>query len=175
MALGTLSLEGTDLAVTAEQAAELLPLWKAVDSLSTSDTVTTVEMNAVYQQIQGIMTDEQLDAIQSMDLTSQDMTELANQYGVILIEAGSMAPTSEQPVILETNPSYGQPIEGFPVEAVSGGDPGGMAPPIDSAPPDAGTQSSTQVTSQSSSQGSPGGSSILYQAVVDLLKELVAA
>jgi len=50
LALGTLSLEDTAQAVTAEQAAELLPLWKAVHSLNASDNVTTLEMNAVYSK-----------------------------------------------------------------------------------------------------------------------------
>ena len=36
LALGTLKLEDTDLAVTSDQAAELLPLWQVFDSLSNS-------------------------------------------------------------------------------------------------------------------------------------------
>ena len=52
LAIGTLKLEGTELAVSAEEARELLPLWKAVKSLSTSDTISSDEIQALYQNSQ---------------------------------------------------------------------------------------------------------------------------
>jgi len=82
LAIGTLKLEGTDLAVTAKEAIDLLPLWKAVKSLSASDTAAPAEIQALYKQIEGVMTSEQTQAIQKMTWTQDDMQALITQYGV---------------------------------------------------------------------------------------------
>lgn len=52
LAIGILKMEGTDLAITPDQAKTLLPLWKAVKTLSTSATTSPDELNAVYRQIE---------------------------------------------------------------------------------------------------------------------------
>jgi hypothetical protein len=78
LAAGIISLEGTGQAVTAAQAAELLPLWQAVKSLSTSDTVSSAEMAAVYDQILSVLTSDQVQAITS--LTSSDSAAILSQY-----------------------------------------------------------------------------------------------
>ena len=44
LAIGTLLLEETAYAVTAEKAAELLPLWQAAQTLSDSGSAARVEM-----------------------------------------------------------------------------------------------------------------------------------
>ena|GEM_PF-1026551 len=82
LAIGTLKLESTDLAVTAKEANDLLPLWKAVKSLSASDTAAPAEIQALYKQIEGVMTSEQTQAIQKMTWTQDDMQALMTQYGV---------------------------------------------------------------------------------------------
>jgi hypothetical protein len=82
LAIGTLKLEGTDLAVTAEEATTLLPLWKAVKSLSSSDTTAPEELTALYQQIQDSMTKEQVQAIEDMQLTQDDMNTLMQDLGI---------------------------------------------------------------------------------------------
>jgi hypothetical protein len=74
LALGTLQLEDGELAVTEEQAAELLPLWQALQSLSNSDTTAQVELDAVVKQIQGAMTAEQVATIAALKLTGDDLT-----------------------------------------------------------------------------------------------------
>jgi hypothetical protein len=81
--LGTLKLDGTDLEVSADQASELLTLWKAYKSLSTSDTTAQEELDAVISQIQDTMTTEQLDAIQAMDLQQGDMASIMEELGII--------------------------------------------------------------------------------------------
>src|SRR5664279_4355891 len=43
-AIGTLKLQGTALAVTKDQATTLIPLWKAMLSLSTSNTTAPAEI-----------------------------------------------------------------------------------------------------------------------------------
>jgi hypothetical protein len=82
LAIGTLKLEGTDLAVDAKEAADLLPLWKAVNTLRTSQTISTKEMDALYSQIEGAMTPEQVKEIEGMSLTSEDIQQMMADLGV---------------------------------------------------------------------------------------------
>ncbi len=82
LSMGTFLLEDTDLAVTPEQAAELLPLWKAVLSLSESDTAAQAEIDALYDQIEGTMTAEQVQAIAEMNPTQEDIAALMESLGL---------------------------------------------------------------------------------------------
>jgi hypothetical protein len=81
LALGTLKLEGTNLVVTKEEASELLTLWQAYQSLSNSDTTSQVELDALVEQIQGVMTSDQLQAIEAMKLTDQIVSEEVQSLG----------------------------------------------------------------------------------------------
>ena len=76
LALGTVQLEETEQAVSETQAAELLPLWQAYQTLSQSDTTAAVELEALAGQIQRAMTAEQVQAIAGMDLTADTLTEM---------------------------------------------------------------------------------------------------
>ena len=89
LAVGTLRLEGTDQAVTTEQATQLLPLWQAYRTLSASDTAAQVELEAVIQQIQGTLTPEQTQAIELMQLTRQSMSEVLQALGLNLESEGT--------------------------------------------------------------------------------------
>ena len=80
--LGTFLLEGTDLAVSEAQAAELLPLWKAVRSLSASDTAAQAELDAVLNQIQSAMTADQIQAIANTELAPDGMRALFQELGI---------------------------------------------------------------------------------------------
>lgn len=82
LAIGILKLEGTDQAVTAKQAADLLPLWKAVKSMGVSSTTAPAEMQAVYTQIQQTLTPQQVQAIKDLNLSQTDMSALMQKYGV---------------------------------------------------------------------------------------------
>ncbi|NMC79727.1 MAG: hypothetical protein GYA59_10240, partial [Chloroflexi bacterium] len=82
LALGTFQLEDTDLAVTAQQAKDLLPLWKAVRSLSTSQTTSQEEIQALYQQIQETMTPEQVQAIDAMKFDQETISALMQKLGI---------------------------------------------------------------------------------------------
>ncbi len=79
--VGTFRLEDTDLAVTADQAKTLLPLWEMLQSLSSSSTAATEEIDAVVNQIKSTMTSEQMDEITSLNLTQQDVMALMGQNG----------------------------------------------------------------------------------------------
>ena len=82
LAIGTLKLEGTDNAVTSDQAAELLPLWQVYSNLSSKDTAAPEEVTALTEQIQGTMTQAQLQAIDNMNLTGQDIFATMQELGL---------------------------------------------------------------------------------------------
>jgi hypothetical protein len=84
LSVGTLMLEETSQAVTAEQAQELLPLWQMLRALQQSDTAAQVEIEAVLRQIQAAMTPEQLAAIKGMDLTLASMRTMTQELGLSL-------------------------------------------------------------------------------------------
>jgi hypothetical protein len=83
LALGTLQLEDTDLAIDETLAAELLPFWRAVQSLGNSDTAAEAEVQAVINQIQDTMAPEQIAAITGMQLTEESLSSM--------IEDGTLA------------------------------------------------------------------------------------
>jgi hypothetical protein len=148
LAIGTLKLEDTDLAVTAEQARDLLPLWKAVKALSSSETVSQDEVNAVYTQIQEAMTEEQIAAIKEMSINPEDMQALMQEFGIEMeMPQGGNTPkemTEEQLATLQAQrsamrqqgqgrrqgggmPGGGMPGGGdMPPGGMEGGMPGGM-------------------------------------------------
>jgi hypothetical protein len=73
LAFGTLQLENTDLAVTADQAETLLPYWRVLQSLNQSDNTAEAEVNAVVKQIQEAMSGDQISAIAAMQLTQEKL------------------------------------------------------------------------------------------------------
>jgi len=85
LAVGTLKLEGSDNAVTPQQAAKLLPLWTLIQGGTlTSDA----ETNAVVKQIEGQMTETQLAAIDALGLTLEDMTTWMQEQGIEMAAPG---------------------------------------------------------------------------------------
>jgi hypothetical protein len=80
--LGTLKLDGTDQAVTPEQAKELLPLWQVYQEISTSDTAAQAEIDALEKQIEETMTSAQMKAINAMNLTPQDTFTVMQEMGI---------------------------------------------------------------------------------------------
>jgi hypothetical protein len=69
LALGTILLEETENAVTPEQAATLFPLWQSLQE----SAMTQAEVNAVLEQIEETMGQEQLASIAGMQLTQGDL------------------------------------------------------------------------------------------------------
>lgn len=82
LTLGTLKLEETNLAIDADQAAELLTLWQAIRSLSSSDITAEGEIEAIVNQIQETMSSAQLEAIAAMELTQEGIFELTEELGI---------------------------------------------------------------------------------------------
>ena len=127
LALGTFLLEETDNSVNPAQAAELLPLWKAARSLSQSETVAEAELNAVFNQIQTTMTSEQLAAITDMQLTGEDMAQVAEEIGLSFGFGagggfGNLTPEQQATAQAARESGQGSPGDGF----LRGGNPGGQ-------------------------------------------------
>jgi hypothetical protein len=77
--LGTLLLEETEYVVTPEQASDLLPLWQALQG---GGVTIQAEVNAVLKQIEGKMTQKQLQTIAAMQLTQDDLQAWMEKQGM---------------------------------------------------------------------------------------------
>jgi hypothetical protein len=157
LALGTLMLDEKDLPVDAAQAVELLPLWKAARSLNSSDTTAAAEVSGLLKQIQGSLTSEQLKAIQTMDLSPQNLPASIQQLGIQTGFTGQLANGGTPPSSTGNGGGSGGPPGDF------GGMPGG---PGGGGPPSAQT---TQVASGAEST-SLGVSTALLEEVIKYLQ-----
>jgi hypothetical protein len=88
--VGIFKLDGTDQAVTAEQAKELLPLWQVYQDLLTSDTAAQEEIDALVEQAQETMTAEQMQAITVMNLTQKDVMSVMQEQGLGVSQRSNM-------------------------------------------------------------------------------------
>jgi hypothetical protein len=112
--VGPLKLEETDQAVTADEAAQLLPLWQAYRSLSNSQTAAEAEVDGLVKQIEATMNSTQLSTIDAMNLTNNDLLQLMQSMG------GPQGTPNPQAT----------PGAGFPSGNIAGGNfPQGMEPP----------------------------------------------
>jgi hypothetical protein len=177
--LGTLMLEGTDNAVTAEQAAQLLPMWQMMKELESSDTAATQEKGGLIEQIQETMTKEQIQAIAAMKLTQSDAFAYMQKAGLM-----------QRPKQSGTPAASGSTSGNFPADA--GGAPpagftGGGDMPAGGGGPNgrtgAGTSGGANLTSEQiatmearrASGGTGGNSSVLLDALITLLGTKQAA
>jgi hypothetical protein len=81
--LGTLKLDGTAQAVTAEQAQELVIYWQVYQEISQSDTAAQEEISGLLTQIEGTMTTEQMQAIDTLGLTQRDVMTVMQEKGLM--------------------------------------------------------------------------------------------
>jgi len=88
LALGTLALNEGELAVSAEQAQALIPLWQALRSTQQAGGTAQAEVSALLTQIESAMTPEQLQAIAAMKLTQPAMQEWAAANGITMGSGG---------------------------------------------------------------------------------------
>lgn len=167
LALGTFKLEQTDNAVSAAQAGELLPLWKAVRSLGRSETAASQETQAVLRQIQQTMTHEQLDAIAAMQLSYQDIAALGRELGLNLggVRPGNLSPEAQ--ATRQSARQNGQGGGGF------GGGPGGFP---GGGPPDGGFSPEARQTAMAERGGSLSRSGLgVPEALLDALIKFLQA
>ena len=177
--IGTLKLEDTNQSVTAEQAAELLPLWQTMLVLSESDTAAQQETEALTAQIQETMTAEQRQAITDMNLTREDMMSIMQEQGLAM-GGGPAGGQNTNPQGRDPNgggfgpggfPDGAPPQGGFPGGGPGGGGPGGGGGQGSDLTPD-------QIATAQASRQQGGGSlvpPILINAVIEYLQEKVGA
>lgn len=127
LAAGTLSLEGGNLAISAEQAAALLPLWQAYRALSLSDTTAPAELEALTNQIIATMTSAQIDAINGMQLKQADLGTLMDKLGLRPALAADATPGAQ----FGQGEGFRQEFAGGPPDGAPGAGgqrfPGGLA------------------------------------------------
>jgi len=113
LGFGTLLLEQGENAV-----AQLLPLWKAARSLGESETVAEAEMEAIFNQIEELMTSEQISAITDFQLTGEAMAQLVEDLGVSLgfgeDRFANMTPEQQATAQAARESGEGFPGGGFP-------------------------------------------------------------
>jgi hypothetical protein len=107
LAAGMLKLDGTSNAVTAQQAAQLLPLWQSLQQIQSTPVAPSTpqaqgtgtpggrfnsammqQMNAQIVLIQNAMTPAQIQAITAMNLSMQDIFTVFQQNGITMMGPG---------------------------------------------------------------------------------------
>ena len=88
LALGTLQLDGTANAITADQAKTLLTLWQALRGTTQSGASAQAEVSALLGQIEGALTADQLTAIKALKLTQTSFQQWAAANGITLGSGG---------------------------------------------------------------------------------------
>jgi hypothetical protein len=164
LVVGTFKLEGTDQAITAEQAKTLLPLWQTLQSLSTSSTSATEEINALVDQIKSAMTTQQVDKITALKLTPQDMMTVMADAGLNFIRGASGTPNAtpgaDQQFVMGAGPADGGGGPSFNnngggTTRGSGG-PSGSMPSGGGAPPSGGANGFVIQGDPNGANGAPG-------------------
>ncbi len=107
--IGIIKLEGTDEAIDTETAENLLPLFKALKTLSTNSNTSVAEMTALNRQIKNTLTADQLTAIESLKITSADVNKLLQENGLTSTTSSSSTSNSSGN---RNNGSFGGPPDG---------------------------------------------------------------
>ncbi len=168
LAIGILKMEGTPQAITAQQASSMLPLWQAVKSLSASNTTSAAEMQALYKQIEAVMTPDQVKAVQNLNMTQAQIQALFQQYGIQFNQGGSGLTAAQRATRVAQFQQNGGGNSGGSVSGAGGGF-GGGAGGIGGAGGTGGTGGTTasaQRTPRPGGTGGQGGMNVLLSGPV---------
>jgi hypothetical protein len=177
--MGILKLEGTGLAVTAEQASTLLPLWTQYETLdrnimpgsgqtaSGADTTDAqAQTDAIVAQIQAAMTADQIRAIAGMRLTPESAQTILSDLGITLGGPGQNSGGQQPPAMPGAN--------GQQPPAVPGGD--GQQPSSGGQQPQGTPMPGGPGGGQAQGNGAPGfggPNSVLPLGVASVLIQLL--
>jgi hypothetical protein len=165
LVVGTFKLEGTDKAVTAEEAAKLIPLWQVYKDLSVSTSAAQEEIDGLASQIQETMTPEQVQAITDMKLTRREIFQTMQDLG---IESANRPTTSGTP-----RAGGGQGGGNFPGGGPGGPPGGGGGQGFNNGQNLSPAQIATLQAQRSQNGGSGGQSNRIPPALYDALIKLL--
>ena len=159
--VGTFKLENTTLAISSKQASTLVPLWETLESLASSNTAPSQEVDAVVSQIESTMSSQQVSSITAMKLTQKDLAAAALDTGTASTTASSASTVKTSAAQLKTGAG-----------AAAGGNPpsdmgGGMSGATD-------VQSASQAQTGSSQAVSTQAAGTTDQVSAAMIKALVA-
>jgi hypothetical protein len=166
LVLGTINLEETDNAVTAEQAKELLPMFYVLKDLNDSDTAAQEEMDGVVNQIQETLTEAQVQAIDGMSLSMRD---------VFALTQGNGGKSSTSSGTSSTTGASGGGMGG-PPDMGGGGMPGGGGGPGGGGMPGGASSTTTTSTSKNTSAApvlDTSTPSALFDTVIEILQKKI--
>ncbi len=186
--LGTFELEGTNLAVTQEQAGVLLLLWnnfkqsrmpepgqgapgQGQDNASSQPpgAITQTQTSTLTQQILAAMTSEQITAIAEMKITQETAMTIMQEQGITM---GGPQPDDGN----STQPPQGAPPAGGP-QPPPGAPPGGSQQPPEGTPPAGGSQLPQGAPPAGAPGGNDGrvrtGSGMIPPEMIDALLQLL--
>jgi len=161
--VGTFKLEDSTLKVTSAQAATLLPLWETLESLASSNTAASQEVDAVVSQIESTMSSQQVSSITAMKLTQKDLAAAALDTGTTSTTSNSASTVKASAAQLQTG--AGAAAGGNPPSDMGGGMPG--ATDVQSA-----SQAQTG-TSQAAATPSTGTTDQVSAAMINVLVALL--
>lgn len=170
--VGIFGMEGTDQAISAEQAASLIPLWNSLLELSQSQDATREEADVLVEQIKAVLTADQLAAIENMAIDQQAVITFMQEQNIEMSGMqrrqgeGQSFPQGTPSADQMGNPAPGTPpATGTPGVSAPGGNPQQGTLPADQGQPADG---------QGQQPGRMGGfnyaSSALIEALLDLLE-----
>ncbi len=163
--LGTLKLDGTEQAVTAEQARELVIYWQVYQEISQSDTAAQEEVDGLLKQIEGAMSAEQMQAIEALGLTQRDVMTVMQEKGLMT----NMPVRNTTTDGTSTNNTTGggfTPPDGGGGPMMGAGDP----PDMTGGGPMMGGTSSTDSSSSSATSTRTNPTSLLIDALIEYLQ-----
>ncbi len=167
LAIGILKMEGTPQAITAQQASSMLPLWQAVKSLSTSNNTTAAEMQALYKQIEAVMTPAQVQAVQNLNMNQQQVQALFQQYGIQFNQGGSsLTPAQRATRVAQFQQNGGGNGGGIP-----GAGGGGFGGGTGGGGTNSGTPSAQRTPAPGGSGGRGGMNVLLASQVIKVLQQ----
>jgi hypothetical protein len=165
--VGTFKLEDSTLKVTSAQAATLLPLWETLESLASSNTAASQEVDAVVSQIESTMSSQQVSSITAMKLTQKDLAAAALDTGTTSTTTSSASTVKTSAAQLQTG--AGAAAGGNPPSDMGGGMPG--ATDVQSASQ---TQTGTSQAAATPSTGTTDQvSAAMIKALVALLQKRI--
>jgi hypothetical protein len=178
--VGTFVLEKSDFAVTKDQAQELLPLWKVLKNLLGSDSSSSIEINALVDQIQDTMTEEQKAYLNDQGITMETYQSVLSEYLPDVVQPGNFGNMTdeERQAMRETAVASGATGPGgggfgqMPAEMQGAGGVPGMGPGGEGQLLRDGAVSSTPRSSSGGRAGGFGGGQMnvtMIEALIELL------